>query len=97
MHCSDDPVSIAGPRLESYCERRKYKEKAKQWFGLCMSPKGPSVRFGVSLSYPWTQSDTMDQATRDMQAAMPVANGVAALLQGKSHRKKIGRKEPRLR
>lgn len=94
VHCSDDPVSIAAQRLRSYCEHRKYKEKANQWFGLCMSPKGPNVRFGISLSYPWAQSEAMDEATRGMRAPMPSAEAFAALLQGKMHRKKIGRNEP---
>jgi hypothetical protein len=94
VHCNDDPVSIAGQRLGLYCERRKYKEKANQWFGLCMSPKGSAIRFGISLSYPWVQSEAMDEATRDMQAPMPVAAAFAALLQGKSWQKKIGRNEP---
>ena len=94
VHCSDDPVSIAGPRLQSYCKRRKYKEKANRWFGLCMSPEGPNVRFGISLSYPWTQSDVMDEMTRDMRPPLPVTEGLVALLGGKSRRKKIGRNEP---
>lgn len=94
VHCSDDPVSITAPRLRSYCERRKYKEKANQWFGLCMSPIGPNVRFGVSLSSPWAQSVTMDEATRDMREPMPVAKAFKALLQGKSHRRRIGRNDP---
>lgn len=94
VHLSDDPVSIVGPRLEMYCERRKYKEKANQWFGLCMSPKGPNVRFGVSLSYPWAQNEEMDDATRDMRKPMLVAEAFAELLQDKSRRKKIGRNDP---
>lgn len=94
VHFSDDPASIAIPRLQSHCERRKYKEKANQWFGLCMNPKGPNVRFGISLSYPWAQSEVMDQATRDMRAPMPVKDAFAALLQRKSRREKIGRNEP---
>lgn len=93
VHFSDDPVSIAGSRLQSYCERRKYKEKANHWFGLCMSPKGPNVRFGISLAYPWTQSDAMDEAIRDMRPPLPVAEGLVTLLEGKSGRKKIGRNE----
>ncbi len=94
VHCSDDPASIAGPRLRSHCERRKYKEKANHWFGLCMSPKGPNIRFGISLTYPWTQSDAMDEVTRDMRPPLPVAEGLATLLEGKNGRKKIGRNEP---
>jgi hypothetical protein len=93
VHCNDDPVSIAISRLQSHCKRRKYKEKAKQWFGLCMSPSGSNVRFGISLFYPWAQSEAMNEATRDMQAPMPVA-GAFAMLEGKRRRRKIGRNEP---
>jgi hypothetical protein len=93
VHCSDDPASIAGPRLRSHCERRKFKEKANHWFGLCMGPKGPNVRFGISLAYPWTQSDAMDEVTRDMRPPLPVAEGLVTLLEGMSGRKKIGRNE----
>jgi len=93
VHCSDDPVSISAPRLQTYCERRKYKEKANRWFGLCMAPVGPNVRFGISLSHPWTQSRAMDEATRDMREPMLVSEAFAALNQGKSRRKKIGRNE----
>lgn len=94
VHCCDDPVSIAVPRLGRYCERRKYKEKANRWFGLCMSPRGPSVRFGVSLTDPWVQSDAMDQATREMRAPMPVATALGSLFEGKGGRKKVGRNAP---
>ena len=94
VYCNDDPESIAGPRLQSYCERRKYKERASKWFGLCMSPTGPNVRFGISLSYPWEQSDTMDEATRDMRTPESPREVYKALFRGKSRRKKIGRNEP---
>lgn len=93
VHCSDDLESIAIPRLQSYCERRKYKEKADQWFGLCMSPNGPNVRFGVSLSYPWVQSDTMDEVTYDMRTPIPAKEAFTALLQSKVHREKVGRND----
>jgi hypothetical protein len=94
VHCNDDPVSIAGPRLRSHCERRKYREKASRWFGLCMSPRGSNVRFGISLSYPWSQSDAMDKLTSDMRTPMPGAEAFTALLQGKSRRRKTGRNDP---
>jgi hypothetical protein len=89
VHCNNYPVSIATLRLQSYCKRRKYKEKACRWFGLCVDPSGPNVRFGVSLSYPWVQIDAMDEVTRDMQTSMPT-EALKPLLQGKIIRKKIG-------
>ncbi|MDR6383996.1 SEC-C metal-binding domain-containing protein [Paraburkholderia caribensis] len=93
VHCNDDPTPIAVPRLRSYCERRKYKEKASRWFGLCMASVGPRVRFGVSLSYPWAENEAMNELTRDMQAPMPASEAFKALFRGKSPRKKVGRND----
>lgn len=94
FHCTDEPAHVAGPRLESYCKLRKYKEKAQEWFGLCMSSKGPNVRFGISLTYPWIQDANMDAMTRDMQAPMPIDQALAALQSGRSRAKKVGRNAP---
>ena len=91
VHCNEDPAPVAGPRLESHCELRKYTEKASSWFGLCMSPRGPAVRFGVSLAYPWAKSAEMDEATKGMKAPEPVGKALAALFQGK--RQKVGRND----
>lgn len=94
FHCADDPSHLAGPRLEAYCKLRKYKEKAKEWFGLCMSSNGPEVRFGVSLTYPWVQDATMDENTREMQTPMPIDEAMQAVLRGRSRAKKVGRNDP---
>lgn len=93
FHCTDEPLAIAGPRLESYCERRKYKERAKEWFGLCMSSKGQDVRFGVSLMFPWIEDEVMEQRTRDMQAPLPIDQALAAVLKSPLRSKKIGRND----
>lgn len=93
FHCTDEPAYLAGPRLKSYCELRKYKEKAQEWFGVCMSSKGPNVRFGVSLTYPWAQDTDMDEKTRDMVAPMPIDQALAALWRDGSRAKKIGRND----
>jgi len=94
FHCTDEPAHVSGPRLKSYCERRKYKEKAKEWFGLCMSSKGPNVRFGVSLTHPWAQDAVMDEKTRNMTAPIPIDQALASLLSGHSRAKKVGRNDP---
>lgn len=91
VHCNDDPAPAAGPRLESHCERRKYTEKASSWFGLCMSARGPSVRFGVSLTHPWAKSAEMDEATKDMKPPEPIGKALGGLFQGK--RQKVGRND----
>ncbi len=94
FHCTDEPTHVAGPRLESYCTLRKYREKAKEWFGLCMSSTGPDVRFGVSLVFPWIQNEEMDEKTKGMQAPVPIDQALQALMRGRNRTKKIGRNDP---
>lgn len=93
FHCTDEPANVAGPRLESYCELRKYREKATQWFGLCMASTGPDVRFGVSLVFPWIQEDSMDEKTKGMQTPGPIDQALDALMMGRNRARKVGRNE----
>lgn len=94
IHCTDEPVFVAGPRLESYCTLRKYEQKAKEWFGLCVDSKGPEVRFGVSLVYPWVIDLAMDKKTRGMKAPMPTDQVIQEVLRGRGKAKKVGRNDP---
>lgn len=94
FHCTDEPLNIAGPRLASYCKHRKYKEKAQEWFGLCLSSKELTVRFGVTMNYPWTQDTHMDENTRNMQAPMPIDQVIQSVLNGSGRAKKVGRNDP---
>lgn len=90
IHCNDDPISIAGPRLRAHCERRKYTERADSWFGVCIRPKNRSLRFGLNLDYKWEQSAEMDAKTRDL----PRPGKLADLLAPAVQKRKIGRNEP---
>lgn len=94
FHCTDEPSNVAGPRLKSYCMRRKYREKASQWFGLCMSSTGPDVRFGVSLVFPWNQDTQMDEKTKGMKEPVPIDQALQTLMMGRSRAHKIGRNDP---
>lgn len=89
VHCNDDPPVVTGPQLQSHCERRKYTEKAQTWFSLCMSPNGPTLRFGINLDFAWAQSDMMDAATRGLKPAVPVAEALGSL----RRREKVGRND----
>lgn len=86
IHINDQPESNAAQILGSYCERRKYKQKARRWFGICIAPIGPAVRFGMSLDYPWTRDEAMDTATRDMQHPKPAGKLFKALGKGLGQR-----------
>lgn len=55
MHCSAEPIPVAEARLRRHCELRKYREKAKTWFDLCLhrsdaqalaEPECPARRLG---------------------------------------------------
>ncbi len=94
VHLNDEPHAIALRRLNLYCTRRKYKERAARWFGLCMRPKDCSVRFGVSVTFPWKEDESMEEDTRDMQQPQPVRDALSALMNAKVSRKKIGRNDP---
>jgi hypothetical protein len=92
FHCTDEPSHVAGPRLAEYCKLRKYKERAKEWFGLCISSKGPDVRFGVELEYGWSQDAAMDERTSDMKAPTPAGRALSAL-RDRTTGVKIGRND----
>lgn len=94
FHCTDDPPHIAGPRLNLYCRRRKYKEKSEKWFGLCMGSTGPDVRFGVSLTFPWVEDPNMTEETKDMLAPLPIDRAISAVMSRRRRVAKVGRNDP---
>lgn len=93
IHCNNDHISIARPRLEEHCERRKYKSKAKTWFGLCLDPASSRIKFGINLDFLWHQSNEMDLATKDLQ--MPKLGSNKSIKFGTQIRssEKIGRND----
>ena len=75
IHCNDDMPKIAVERLGAHCERRKYTQKADNWFGICITPSnGLSIRFGVRLDYKWKQSKNMDEVVRDLPEGQKMGN-----------------------
>ncbi|MBF6990784.1 SEC-C metal-binding domain-containing protein [Cupriavidus sp. IK-TO18] len=94
FHCTDEPAHIAGPRLDFYCRRRKFKQHAERWFGLCMASNGPDVRFGVSLTYPWADDPDMAEDTKDMLAPLPIDQAISAVMSGRKRVAKVGRNDP---
>ena len=93
FYCTNEPHHLVSPRLTSYCALRKYKQKAKKWFGICLSPIGPNVMFGVSLIFPWVEDPTLENAAKFLKEAMPIDQGIGVLNNGRSPKKKIGRND----
>ena len=85
---SPDAVKV----LEAHCFKRKYQQRAEQWFGVSVSPDG-QVQFGVTLDFPWEPSEELDRLTKHMKPAAPVHDALAQYTQAVS-RKKTGRNEP---
>lgn len=92
FHCNPTPSSEAIAVLEAHCVKRKYQQRAAQWFGVSVSPDG-QVQFGVTLNFPWEPSEEMDRLTANMKSAALVRDVLPQYTQGVS-RVKIGRNEP---
>lgn len=88
IHCNNYPISVAGPKLERHAEIRKYSVKSNDWFGICIEPKTKKLKFGLTLSEPWKQSDDMDKAIEGLPKPQKITN-----LKTKVKGRKIGRNE----
>ncbi|MBT9514892.1 MAG: SEC-C domain-containing protein [Acidovorax sp.] len=92
FHCNPKPSVEAITTLETHCERRKYAQRAPQWFGVSVGPAG-DVQFGVTLDFPWEGSDEMERLTARMKAPLLVRDVLPSLVRDAS-RMKLGRNDP---
>jgi len=53
--------------LARYCEKRKYKQQARQWFGISLSPTPLEIRNIVRLDHSWSYNSTLEQETAGMK------------------------------
>jgi hypothetical protein len=92
FHCNPKPSPEAIAMLETHCAKRKYQQRAAQWFGVSVDPVG-QVQFGVTLDFPWEPSDEMTRLTADMK---PPSNVRSSLPQYSRDvkRRKLGRNDP---
>jgi hypothetical protein len=90
LHCNAVVTEDAKAALGRHCEKRKYRMRASQWFGLSVDPQ-VNIQFGVTLNFPWVQSDALDRATRDMQQGAPAGSIFPSTRPGR--RAKTGRNE----
>jgi SEC-C motif len=91
LHCNPVPSQEAVAVLRMHCEKRKYAQRARSWFGVSISSAG-DVQFGVTLDFPWSQSEEMDQLTRGMARGESVVTGLARLAR-MTRPQKIGRND----
>jgi hypothetical protein len=88
IHCNADPTEVAWRKLERHAEIRKYGQKAKEWFGICIDPETMKLRFGLKLLYEWEQSFELDGILGDLPKAQRKIN-IGTEIKGR----KIGRNE----
>lgn len=91
FHCNPMPSPEAIAVLETHCAKRKYQQRAAQWFGVSVSPAG-QVQFGVTLDFPWKASDEMEQMTADMKPVSKVRDALPRYLR-EVRRMKFGRND----
>ncbi|WP_269780854.1 SEC-C metal-binding domain-containing protein, partial [Photobacterium phosphoreum] len=91
IHCNDDPIKVAGPALQRHCLARKYTQRARTWFGVCVRPMCQTLRFGINLEFPWEQDDTMDALTKNMGEPGKL---ITLLRKTAKARAKVGRNDP---
>lgn len=92
FHCNATPSPEAITVLETHCAKRKYRQRAAQWFGVSVNPDG-EVQFGVTLDFPWEPSEEMDGLTADMKPAARVRDVLPQYIK-EVGRVKLGRNEP---
>lgn len=88
IHSNNEPIEVSGPKLKHHAERRKYSQKAEEWFGICLEPKTKQLKFGLELRYEWEQSDDMDKIIANLPKSQRKIN-VGTKVKGR----KIGRNE----
>lgn len=91
IHCNNGPIEVAGPCLQRHCHARKYTERARTWFGVCLRPNDQALRFGINLDFPWQQNSEMDALTKGMGKATRL-HAVAS--RPRSNGPKVGRNAP---
>ncbi|GJH23815.1 SEC-C metal-binding domain-containing protein [Caballeronia novacaledonica] len=94
FHCTDEPTATSATRLEAYCRRRKYCEKAKSWIGLCLDPKGLDLRFAVSVQGEWKFDEALEAATQGMAAPTLISQAMRRTLIKGREAPKVGRNDP---
>jgi hypothetical protein len=90
VHCNSQAISVAGPKLERHCSFRKYKGRARRWFGVCLNPYDGTLRFGITLDFPWERDFAMEE---DMRLNFGGGRTID-MNQGGRAAHKIGRNDP---
>lgn len=91
FHCNNINSDKARENLKQHCNVRKYSQKARSWFGICINPNDCSIRFGLKLSYKWEWSENMDYVLKNYSKGMEYKDFNFSIVS--SNYNKIGRND----
>lgn len=92
VHCNELPEDVAGPKLRGHADLRKYSTKSSIWCGLVIRPGDGSVRFGLTLDYPWKREKAMELAVSKMSGPKTIREATREIMRGAKQRK-VGRND----
>ncbi len=92
FHCNPTPSEAAIRTLEVHCSKRKYVQRAANWFGVSVGLKG-EIQFGITLEFPWEKSSEMDDLTREMKTSSSLGRAMKTVERALAP-KKYGRNDP---
>lgn len=66
IHCNPTQRSDAVKALDEHCRRRKYVQRAANWFGLLVSEIDGLPELSIAVRFPWKHDPKMDVETQGM-------------------------------
>ncbi|WP_250888420.1 SEC-C metal-binding domain-containing protein [Pseudomonas sp. RC3H12] len=92
FHCNPRPSEEAARSLEVHCSKRKYAQRAAEWYGVSVGLSG-EIQFGITLNSPWERSRAMDELTKDMKPSSSFGTAMKTMERALVP-KKYGRNDP---
>lgn len=91
FHSNLAPDDEAQERLLGHCYVKKYAQKSRRWFGVCIDDSS-NLRFAVYVDFPFEQTDEFDAMMKNFPQKQPTT--IAAVLTDARKVPKIGRNDP---
>lgn len=93
IHCNDLHEPDAIDRLGRYCELRKYKERATEWYGVCITPMDGGIRFAVILEKAWSESEELENASKNLADIQKIPGNKLNFKTRRRYKEKVGRND----
>jgi SEC-C motif len=88
VHVTDRPDEEAKSKLLVHCELRKYRMRAGDWYGLCISATSGLPRFATKLDSAWVYNAELALHSKRLSVEAPLGGGIV-----RANRIKVGRND----